>query len=469
MISISKNKLLLTSIVLIFTLSCQQKKNTFNICDYGASADTATINTIAIQKTIDACAANGGGQVIVPKGAFITGTILLKSHVNLHLNEGASLIGSTNPNDYISIDPFVDATGQPRGKCLIGAIDANHVSISGKGIIQGQGTMFTPQKIKETIKKLKGDANADDKTPSKNLFERPFLVRLVRTTNISVQGIKLINPAAWTLHLYQCGHFTIDGIKIYSHANRNNDGIDVDSSTNGVIKNCDIDSGDDAICFKTTSPLPTENIRVRDCRIKSNWGAIKIGTESMGDFSDVSVKDCLIHDTRGGGIKLLSADGANIERVSIDNIKMENVDMPLFIRLGERLRVYRDAPKQTVGSMENISITNLTAIAPPDSSSRVKPPTGIFITGTTNHRIESVKLVNIHIQLPGGGNAKDAQTIVPEDDTAYPEYTKFGKLPAYGLYARHIDSLQIKNVSFALISKDKRKEIILKDVQNQMN
>ncbi|MUH35521.1 glycoside hydrolase family 28 protein [Zobellia amurskyensis] len=459
--------------VLVLNLfSCQQQKKVWDIRDYGAIADNKTINTKAIQDAVDACTEAGGGTVTIESGIYISGTILLKDNVILNVAENATLLGSINPNDYKSIDPFVDATGQLRGKCLVGAVDANNIAITGKGTIDGRGDMFTPQKVNETLEAL-GESEKETQDFKENSlyaggkvrkFDRPFLVRLVRSINVKLTDIHLRQPAAWTLHFFQCKNFEVDGIDIYSHANKNNDAIDIDSSSDGVIKNCTIDSGDDAICFKTTSPKPSANIEVFDCKISSEWGAIKFGTESMGDFKNISIKNCFIHDTRGGGIKILSADGANIDNILIDNITMENVEMPIFIRLGERRLVYRDAPRQPVGSIDHVTISNITATTRKKDDFRLSPTSGFFFTGTPNHKIGQVKLENIKITLPGGGTEKDAEIVVPENETDYPEFTKLGAVPAYGMYARHITGLDTKNISFTLNSEDKRKEIVLVDV-----
>lgn len=462
-------------LVLIFFVSCQQK-TAWNISEFGAVADGETVNTEAIQKAIDACSEAGGGKVIIDKGIYVSGTILLKSNVELHVAEGATLLSSINPNDFIPIDPFIDATGQYRGQCFIGAIDVENVAITGKGIIDGRGEKFYRNEIDKTLKKLgveeiKHDFShliaKNNNYVNKNIRygNRPFLVRFVRVKNSRFENITLRQPAAWTLHFFQCDKFVVDGIEIYSHANRNNDGIDIDSSTNGVIKNSHINSGDDAVCIKGTSAKPTQYIDVYNCRLSSGWGAIKFGTESMGDFKDITVKKCTIYDNKGGGIKILSVDGSNIENIVIDSLKMENVDMPIFMRLGERQLAYRGAKTRPVGSIKNVSISNITATTRSLDESRVVPPSGIFITGTPNHKIENVKISNINITLPGGGTAKDAEKVVPENETLYPEFTKFdGCVPAYGLFARHVKNLQTENIKFTLLAEDQRNEVVFMDV-----
>lgn len=350
------------------------------------------------------------------------------------------------------------------------------MSITGKGIIDGQGERFRPKEVKKTLKRLGIEEKKHDYSHliSKNnryvnnkirYGNRPFLVRMVRVKNCTLQDITLRQPAAWTLHFFQCDAFLVDGVEIHSKANRNNDGIDIDSSTNGIIRNSHINSDDDAVCFKGTSSLPVNNILVENCKISSGWGAIKFGTESMGDFKNITVRNCHIYDNKGGGIKILSVDGANIENVLIEDITMENVEMPIFIRLGERGLVYRDAEQRPVGSIKNVTINNVDVTTRRPEYSRINPSSGIFITGTPNHKIEGVQLSNINVDMYGGGTKEDAKKVVPENETMYPEFTKFdGCVPAYGMYARHISGLKTTNVKFNLLSEDARKEVVYVDV-----
>lgn len=446
-------KQVITSIALFaLTTGSSASIKSFDIRDFGAIADGQTINTNAIQKAIDTCSSEGGGVVEISGGSYVSGTILLKDNITLNLAKDATLLGSKNPFDYRSIDPFTDATGQIRGKCLIGAIDSSNISITGTGVIDGRGASFKKEALAKTFQDLK-----ISKEKLKTLSgDRPFLIRFVRTSKISVNDIHLRQAAAWACHFYQCDGILVDGVDIYSHAHKNNDGIDLDSSRNALIQNCTIDTGDDAICFKSTSPVACENVEVFNCTLKSDWGAIKFGTESMGDFRSIRIEHCKIYDTRGGGIKILSVDGANIENVSINNIVMDNVDMPIFIRLGERLRTYRDAPQQTVGSIDKISIQNVTASTRSLSNSRVSPPSGIFITGTPENKVGRISLENIKITLPGGGDSSHIKNEVEEQEKRYPEFSFFGVLPAYGIMTRHVKDIEIKNIELELESKDER-------------
>ena len=251
------------------------------------------------------------------------------------------------------------------------------------------------------------------------------------------------------------------------YVDQNNDGIDLDSCDGAVIMNCDIDSGDDAMCFKTTSPVPCQNVVVKNCKLKSHWGAIKFGTESMGDFRNIKVENCHVYDTQGGGLKVLSMDGANIYNVRVSKITMDNVDMPIFVRLGERLRTYRkDDKQQPVGSIDRLYISGIKATTRSCENSRVNPPSGIVISGTPNARIGNVSLMGIDITLPGGGKEEHRDVVVAEQERDYPEFTKFGIQPAYGFNARHADSLVMKNVVIRLTGEDKRDMMRLEDINS---
>jgi polygalacturonase len=418
------------------------RPSSLNVVEFGAVGDGTKLNTASIQAAVDQCHKSGGGAVVVPAGEFVTGTILLKDNVTLVLNDGAQLIGSTEIKDYTNPDPFMDGVNQERGWCLVGAVDAKNIGLSGKGTIDGRGT-------REHFKN-----------------PRPFLVRFVRCDGVTVDGVTLQNPAAWTVHCFECEDVRISRVRINSHVNSNNDGIDIDSCRKVLIEFCDIDSGDDAICLKTTSPRGNDDITVRNCRLKSDWGAIKFGTESVGDFENVTITDCHIHDTKGGGIKILSVDGANIRNVRISDIAMEEVDQPIFVRLGRRLRTYRLSDKpRAPGTISDVSISNLRAKT--SDAGRLSHQTAIFITGTDNQRIERLRIENAVISVLGGG-AKDQMTReVPENPTAYPEYRSFGgALPAFGIYARHVKDSTITNVTITTRTPDERPLLKTEDVVN---
>jgi polygalacturonase len=239
-----------------------------DITRYGAVGDGKVLNTTAIQKAIDDCHQQGGGKVVFPAGTWLSGTIVLKDQVTLQLNKDARLLGSTNLNDYQNIDPFTEGLGIDVGWALVVAVGAKNIGLEGEGAIDGQGA-----KIKEI------QIATDTRPESQRWGRRPFLVRIVRCENVTVKGITLNYAAAWTSHYFQSKQVRIENVKIVSHGVAHNDGIDIDGCQQVHIKDCDIVSGDDALCFKTTSSkMGCSDIEVTGMRLKRNPAAIKLVT-----------------------------------------------------------------------------------------------------------------------------------------------------------------------------------------------
>lgn len=429
----------------------------FNIKDYGATGDGITLNTLAIQKAIDACTKSGGGKVIFPEGRFLSGTIVLKNNVTLQLLKGAVLLGSTDVNDYQNLDPFTEGLGTSVGWALVVAVDAKNIGIEGEGIIDGQGSAV---KAKQIL--------TDMRPEGQRWGRRPFLLSVVRCDGVKLDGVTLHYSAAWTSHYFQTRHINIQNIKIVSVGVAHNDGIDIDGCQDVQIRNSDIESGDDALCFKTTSSkMPCSNIVVSDMRLKSNQGAIKMGTESMAAFENIKISNCYIYNTSNGGIKLLTVDGAHLHHIEISDITMVDVKTPILIRLGSRLSVFRkdQDTKQETGILEDVVIRNVKAKA--SANAQLKPPSGILITGIPGHNIKNLTLENIEIQLAGGGTAENSRQVVPEAIDKYPEVKTFGPLvPAYGIWARHVEGLKLNNIKFTLGSNDLRPAFICEDGKN---
>jgi polygalacturonase len=406
---------------------------------FGAKNDGKTVNTTFIQRAIDECSKQGGGVVKFPAGEYVSGTILLKDNVHLVLDEHAKLLGSLDIADYTAPDKFRSGNGVKMGYCFVGAVGVTNVSVMG-GVIDGRG--------KELLAARPKGNNA-----------RPFLMRFVRCGGVALTGVQLQGPAAWTTHFFQCKNVVAERVNIASRGLANNDGFDIDSSEDVRIKDCTVDSGDDAVCLKTTSLMPCRNVEVSGCDLKSHWGGVKFGTESAAAFENVSITDCRIRDTQGG-IKLFSVDGANVRNISISGLTMDNVNTPIFIRLGARLKTFRegDSP-QPVGSISGVVIKDLKVHA--------ISPIGILISGIPGHAVTNVRLENIDMKLPGGGTKADAAAVLSEKENAYPEITMFGKqFPSYGLYARHVSGLVAKNVTVELMAPDARPAIASDDVKD---
>ncbi len=428
-----------------------------DILKYGAVADSTTLNTTAIQQAIDDCCKSGGGKVFIPEGKFLSGTIELKDNVTLHFMKGAVLLGSIDLKDYRNLDPFTEGLGTDVGWAFLVAVDAKNVGIEGEGRIDGQGAALKARHIL-----------TDDRPEGKRWGLRPFLLRMVRCNGVIVKDVTLNYAGAWTSHYSQSRNIQIENVKIVSVGVAHNDGIGIDGCQNVSIKNCDVVSGDDALVFKTTSSaMACKNIVVSGLRLKSNQAGIKMGTESMAPFENIKISNCYIYDTRNGGIKLLTVDGAHLRNVEITDITMENVRTPMLFRLGSRLSVFRKGndTQQETGTFDHVVIKNVKANAAAEA--QLKPPSGILITGVPGHTINNLILENIQINLVGGGTAGDSRHEVPEAIDKYPEVSTFGPLiPAYGLWARHVTGLKLKNVSFTLENADLRPAFIIEDGKN---
>lgn len=408
--------------------------------DFGAVGDGATSNTLALQTAIDTCSEKGGGTVVLEAGRYVTGTLQLKDGVVLRLEEQATLLGSTEANEYRNVDPFTDGTGAPLGYALIVAVDARRVGLVGPGTIDGRGKELAAAQGK--------------------YVKRPFLVRWVRCAGVSVSDVSLRSSGAWTMHVFQSKDVAVERVTIRSRGLSNNDGIDVDSCESVRIQNCDIDTGDDAICLKTTSALPCRQIEVRDCRLKSSCATLKLGTESLGDFEGIQIERCEILGAGLGGIKLLSVDGAHLSHVRISEIKMRDVRVPVFIRLGARLRTFRGADqRRAVGRIEDVTIRNLQA----ENASQI----GVLITGIPDHPVKNVTLEDFHLKLVGGGTAEQAKVVLAEKEQAYPEVKMFGDaMPVHGVYLRHAYGIKIKGLEIGLGKPDERPAWIKIDAED---
>jgi polygalacturonase len=412
-----------------------------SVTETGAIGDGQTLDTAAIQPAIDRCGEAGGGTVIFPAGRYVTGTLLLRSKIALRLEEGAVLLGSTNLADYRLVDPFVDGTGAQMGHALIAGVEVFDVAIEGPGQIDGRG--------KETL----AARGPDQKS------KRPFLVRFVRAAGVRLSHVRMQQSAAWMANFFECRGVTAEGVSILNRAGSNNDGFDIDSCENVRIRNCEIDSGDDAICLKTTTARPCRDISVSGCTLKTNCAAIKFGTESMGNFERIEIADCHIVEARLAGIKLLSVDGSHIDGVTIRNIAMDAGHVAVFLRLGARLKTFRagDSP-MPVGTLRNISIRGLRA---------TMDAPGILISGVPGHFIEDVTLENVDLRLPGGGTSEEAKAELPEAAAAYPEIRMFGaNIPAYGAYMRHVRRVSGRNCKFHLATPDARPAVVRVDAED---
>jgi polygalacturonase len=456
-------------IVLLLITGIVSAQN-FNIIDYGAVADGKTINTTAIQAAIDRCA-QVGGKVVVPAGVFVTGTLYIKSNVTIDLSDSAKLLGSGSFADYPDNDVQYKNffTHFPNGssrtnKALLFAEGMSNITITGKGTIDGNGASK--------------EFDLGDDAFSQRSKERPCTILFINCKKITVTNIHLTDPAYWLENYIDCDGLLLKGLTIYNHSNSNVDGMDIDSR-NVIIDNCNIDSDDDAICFKSNSRNNIcENIVVSNCTIASNCNAIKFGTTSIGGFCNITISHCTIHRsaespifhwqktlkfidepiTAIAGIAIEMTDGGIVDSINISDIKMNDVQTPIFIVLANRGRKQvGDTAIAPVGAIKNIVLKNITATSHSKMTSS--------ITAFPGYYVENVALDNIHLNDMGGGDSTDAKIILKENPTAYPENRMYGYVyPASGLYIRHAKNILLNDITLDLINPDLRPAVILEDV-----
>ncbi|MGN0832886.1 MAG: glycoside hydrolase family 28 protein [Kiritimatiellia bacterium] len=447
---------------------------------FGGERTVRTAAGMAIQPCIDALAASGGGVVSVPPGRHVVPGVVLRSNVELHLARGAVLEGAGRTNDYRRV---VLPCSEGDWMAVVLAVGATNVAVTGEGEIYGNGTAF-PQ-------------------PSSygNLQEgrRPRGLFFGNCRGVRLNGFRLRDSGSWGCVLQCCEDVEIRALTIDNHANANNDGIDLEAR-NAVIADCDIDSGDDAVCIKSNNPdFRTENVLVSNVTARSQCACFKIGTASHGIVRNIRFVDCraaaprrdfvdrrgvagkpagagwfysewrasIMPPTRpgdlvasGGAMTVDCVDGGLVEDVSFRRITFTGVTMPIFVRGGRRRGRATGAPPGKWNVLRRITFEDVRGV----SASSVPSS----ITGVPGLRVEDVRLRNVEVRLPGAGAAAAERTRpVPELEGAMPGPTMFEQLlPAYGLWARHVDGLTLESVKFILLdgTTDARERVVADDV-----
>lgn len=441
-------------IVLSSARAGMEGSHTFNVRSFGASGDGVTNDRVAIQHAIDSCALRGG-SVLFPPGRYLTGSLVLKSHVDIYLVAGATILGSPDLKDYQEQIPALRSYNDAFLKySLFYAEKAVDISIRGEGTIDGQGSAF---EVTTTVK------------PDRYM-NRPYVIRFVQCRSVRVQGVTLRNSGMWMQHYLGCEDLRIEGIRVFNHSNKNNDMMDIDGCKNVTISDCIGDTDDDGITLKSTSPLVTENVTITNCILSSHCNALKCGTESTGGFRNIvvsnivvkpSVAETVLTGRAGGisGITLAVVDGGVMEGVTIGNIRIEGPQVPVYIRLGNRARKFApDAPTPSVGVLRNVMIHDVIATD--------VGPVGCSISGLSGTPVEDIRLSNFRVTYAGGGTEHDAAKDPPELADGYPESTAWGNLPAYGLYVRHARGIAVTNWRLDYRVPDVRPVMVWSDVEN---
>jgi polygalacturonase len=437
------------------------KKTLYNVVSYGAVADGTTLNTKSINRAIDECNRKGGGVVVIPKGLWLTGPIVLKSNVNLQLEKSALLQFTRDFDQYPLIRGNWEGIPQMRNQSPLSANNATNIAITGAGIIDGAGDawrMVKKDKLTETQwkklvasggvlsvdkktwypseKSLKGSElkNAGEITSERNQeffdsikdFLRPNLLVLTSCKNILLEGVTFQNSPAWCLHPLMCEDLTVRNIYVKNpwYA-QNGDGIDVESCKNIVLESSTFDVGDDGICIKSGRDeagrkrgMATENMIVRNCTVYHAHGGFVIGSEMSGGARNLHVSDCTFIGTDVGlRFKTTRGRGGVVEKVFVNNITMKDIvgeailfDMYYAARdpvalSGEK----RELPKvefktvdETTPQFRDFHISNITC---------ADAETAVFVRGLPEMHVKDVLLENLSIQSNKGIEIQEASGV----------------------------------------------------------
>jgi len=307
------------------------QSSTYYLRDYGATGKKNQLVTNMIQLAIDDCHQDGGGRIYFTPGDYLSGTLVLKSNVELYLEAGATLYASQNAEDY-EVDFDIYKGNNPDTDVLIYANEAKNIAIKGRGTIHGQARREYRQAESVDSFIAEETANARKAGVEMKRFYKiaPIvnLIYLVDSEDIKISQVTIKESVGWTMHLQWCDRVVVENCFIYSdlESGVNADGIDVDGSKNVMISNCRIETGDDAIVLKTTltnnRSERCENVTVTNCVLTSTSSALKLGTESHSDFRHITFNNCVIRNSNRG-LSIVIRDGATAENVLFSNITME--------------------------------------------------------------------------------------------------------------------------------------------------
>lgn len=398
---------------------------TCNVRDHGAQADGQTNDAPAIQAAIDACAQQGGGTVCFPPGQYLSGMVRLRSHVTLHLENGAVWQASPRPEDYVQsahVGHVVKVIYY-----LIEAEDQEQIGLEGEGLIRGVGEAGNR------------GANLRDKLPPYRIATAFFQ----RCRDVTVRDLKFRLSGGWTLHFDRCQEVFVDRVSIVNNYFRTvTDGIDPVSCQDVHISNCHISSGDDCICLKTRGDQPCRDVVVTNCTLESAATAIKLGTESEADFSDVRVENCTIRNSTVG-IGIYIKDGARAERLSFSNLSIRLLDdpqklseysrnsaYPVFIDVEQR---QEDSP---IGRVRDVAFENL----------QIYADNGLLLQGMPESPLENVSLRSVTLRVERGFDyARRFKHGGGKSNPTDPRRTCYAREPSY-LTAAYVRGLVVDDL-----------------------
>ncbi|MEO7769238.1 MAG: glycosyl hydrolase family 28 protein [Ferruginibacter sp.] len=438
------------------------KRDTVNILNYGAIADGLSLNSAAINRAIEASAANGGGTVLIPAGSFVTGPIILKSNINLHLDKGALVIFTRDFNQYPLVVSSFEGVDAARCQSPVVAEKLENIAITGEGIMNGNGFYWRPLKkdkvtesqwynqLKEyggvltedkktwyssmgalkgsltsNIGKLEGEKTVKDFEEVKD-FLRPNMIRIYNCKNILIEGVTFENSPAWTTHLMMSEHITIKNLTVKNPwFGTNTDALDLESCNNALVEDCHFDTGDDGITIKSGRDaegrkrgMPTRDVIINNCVVYHAHGGFVVGSEMSGGVNNMYVSNCtFIGSDIGLRFKTNRGRGGTVENIYVNNVNMMDIpaeailfDMyymakdPVVLE-GEK----REPPKvetkpvdESTPQFRNFYFTNITC------NGAAK---GIFVRGIPEMHVKHILIENAVLQTDDGIDIQEASDV----------------------------------------------------------
>ena len=478
------------------------KKDTLSIVTHNAVPDGYTLNTKSINNAIDALSKKGGGVVLVPKGLWLTGPVVLKNNINLHLANGATLLFTDDQNEYPLVKGNWEGLPQMRNQSPISATGATNIAITGKGIIDGNGDgwravksdKLTASQWKKLVasggivsedgkthypsesfmKGSKMPANPGALTPEKDMafyesikgFLRPNLVVLTNCKYILLEGVTFQNSPAWCLHPLMSEHLTVRNVFVKNpwYA-QNGDGIDAESCKNVLIENSVFDVGDDALCMKSgrdaegrKRAMPIENVIIRGCTVYASHGGFVIGSEMSGGAKNIFVSNCtFIGADIGLRFKTTRGRGGVVENIFIKDIYMK--DIPAEAILFDMYYMAKDpvalaGEKRELPKVEAKPVDETTPVFKNFHISNVYcngAEKGIFVRGLPEMHVKDIVLENMVLQAKKGIDVQEASGITFKNIKIISEETN----PV-------IDIVQSDNLLFDNITYKENAELIFR-------
>ena len=398
---------------------------------FGARGDGRTLDTQALQATLDACSQGGGGTIFVPAGQYLTGTIFFHDNISLYLDAGATLLGSQEPDDYPILPNRWEGSEQPTHAPLIAGSHLKNIALLGRGSIDGRGS-FWWEAFKER----------------RLAHPRPRLIGFSDCTNVRIEGITLLNSPSWTVNPVRCENVTIHGLIIINPPDSpNTDGINPDSCRLVRISDCYVSVGDDCITIKAGTQHEHPKLRaacrdivITNCTLERGHGGVVIGSEMSGDVRNVAISNCVFIGTdRGIRLKSRRGRGGVVEDVRASNLVMNDVLCPFTMNLyyhggarGDPLIVDKKHHPVNEGTprFRRIHISHVSAVG-------VKIAAG-FLYGLAEMPLEDISFNDVLISLS------------PSAEPGYPEMADdIPSISRAGFFVRNARRIRFEHVEIS--------------------